>query len=58
MSIPVRYAAQMEFYGGRHISRWRPLVQRRLAIPQLLTAGVLPSPQRVLLLSSLLTSAA
>jgi hypothetical protein len=27
MSIPVPYAAQLEFHGGRHITRRRPLIQ-------------------------------
>jgi hypothetical protein len=58
MSISVPYAAQPEFHGGRHITEWRPLIQWRLAIPQLMIAGVLRSLQQVLPLISLLTSAA
>ena len=36
MSAP--YPAQVEFEADRHITRWRPLVQWILAIPQLLIA--------------------
>ena len=58
MSIPVPYAAPPEFRSGRPVTRWRPLIQWRLAIPQLMIAGVLRSLQQVLPLISLLTSAA
>jgi hypothetical protein len=58
MSIPAPYAAQPEFHGGRPITRWRPLIQWRLATPQLMIAGVLRSLQQVLPLISVLTSAA
>jgi hypothetical protein len=58
MSIPVPYAAQPKFHGGRHITRRRPLIKWRLAISQLMIAGVVRSLQQVPLLISLLTSAA
>jgi hypothetical protein len=53
MSVP--YAAQVEFHGDLHITRWRPLVQWLLAIPQLMIASALRSLREVLILISLFT---
>jgi hypothetical protein len=55
MSMSSAYAAQVEFHADRHISRWRPLVQWLLAIPQLMIAQVLRSLRGVLTLISLFT---
>jgi Domain of unknown function (DUF4389) len=55
MSMSVPYAAQLEFHGERRITRWRPLVQWLLAIPQLLIANVLRSLRGILILISLFT---
>ncbi len=49
------YPAQVEFHGDRHITRWHPLVQWLLAIPQLMIASSLRSLRQVLLLISLFT---
>ena len=55
MSMPVPFPAQVDFHGDRHITRWRPLVQWLLAIPQLLVASALRSLRQVLILISLFT---
>jgi Domain of unknown function (DUF4389) len=55
MSIASAYPAQVEFHGDRHITRWRPLVQWLLAIPQLMIASALRSLRQVLTLISLFT---
>jgi hypothetical protein len=55
MSVAFPYPAQVEFHGDRHITRWRPLVQWLLAIPQLMIASVLRSLRQVLTLISLFT---
>ncbi len=55
MSVSVPYPAQVEFHGERHITRWRPLVQWLLAIPQLAIASALRSLREVLTLISLFT---
>lgn len=55
MSMPVPYAARLEFHGGNHIARWRPLAQWLLAIPQLMIASALRSLRQVLILISLFT---
>ena len=49
------YPAQLEFRADREISRWRPLVQWLLAIPQLLVVEVLGTLRNVLTLISLFT---
>jgi hypothetical protein len=49
------YPAQLEFHGDRTITRWRPLVQWLLAIPQLMVAQVLSTLRNVLTLISLFT---
>ena len=55
MSAPIPYAARLEFHGGHHIARWRPLAQWLLAIPQLMIASALRSLRQVLILISLFT---
>ena len=55
MSMSVPYPAQLGFEGDRHITRWRPLVQWLLAIPQLLIANALRTLRQVLTLISLFT---
>jgi len=55
MSAPIPYAARLEFHGGHHIARWRPLAQWLLAIPQLAIASALRSLRGVLILISLFT---
>ncbi|MCU1496280.1 MAG: hypothetical protein JWM47_233 [Acidimicrobiales bacterium] len=55
MSIALPYPAQLEFDGDRHITRWRPLVQWLLAIPQLMVVQALNSLRQVLTLISLFT---
>lgn len=55
MSMSTPYPAQLEFHADRHITRWRPLVQWLLAIPQLLIANALSSLRSVLTLISLFT---
>jgi Domain of unknown function (DUF4389) len=47
--------AQLEFRADREITRWRPLVQWLLAIPQLLVVNVLSTLRNVLTLISLFT---
>src|SRR3954463_3199529 len=42
------YPAQLSFEGDRHITRWRPLVQWLLAIPQLLIANALRTLRQIL----------
>ncbi len=55
MSVNVPYPAQLEFQGDQRITRWRPLVQWLLALPQLLIASALRSLRQVLILISLFT---
>src|SRR3954454_116816 len=55
MSIDTPYPAQLAFDDGRHITRWRPLVQWLLAIPHLMVARVLNMLRSVLTLISLFT---
>jgi hypothetical protein len=55
MSTSIPYPAQLEFHGDRHITRWRPLVQWLLAVPQLMIAGALSSLRSVLTLVSFFT---
>jgi uncharacterized protein DUF4389 len=55
MSGAVAYPARLDFHGGTHISRWRPLAQWLLAIPQLMIASALRSLRQVLILISLFT---
>jgi hypothetical protein len=55
MSIATPYPAQLEFDADRQITRWRPLIQWLLAIPQLLVAQALSSLRSVLTLISLFT---
>jgi hypothetical protein len=55
MSMFVPYPAQVEFHGDRHITRWKPLVQWLLAIPQVMVASALRSLREVLILISLFT---
>jgi hypothetical protein len=53
--MPVPYAAQLPFHGGRRITRRRPVVRWLLAISQLRIAYALRSLRQVLLLISLFT---
>jgi len=53
--MPVAHPARVEFDADRHITRWRPLVQWLLAIPQLMVAQALRSLRFVLTLISLFT---
>lgn len=53
--MPVPYAAQLEFHADRHITRWKPLVQWALAIPQLWIASLLRSLRLLLIVISLFT---
>ena len=55
MSQLIPYPAHVEFHGERHITRWRPLVQWFLAIPQMVIASVLRSLRQVLTFISLFT---
>jgi hypothetical protein len=55
MSASVPYPAQVEFHGDRQITRWRPLVQWLLAIPQLAIASALRTLRQVLTLISFFT---
>jgi hypothetical protein len=57
MSLPVAspYPFQLDFHAGRHITRWRPLVQWLLAIPHLMIAYALRSLRQVLTLISFFT---
>jgi hypothetical protein len=49
------YPAQLEFHADRRITRWRPLVQWLLAVPQLLIAQALRTLRSVLTLICLFT---
>ena len=40
MSIAHPYAGQLDFHGGRNITRWRPAIQWPLAILQLVIVSV------------------
>jgi glycosyltransferase involved in cell wall biosynthesis len=55
MSVSVPYPAQGDFHGDLHITRWRPLVQWRLAIPHLAVAYALRALRQVLTIISLFT---
>jgi hypothetical protein len=55
VSIPHPYPARLEFRGDTQITRWRPLVQWLLAIPQLMVAQILNTLRNVLTLFSLFT---
>ena len=55
MTTSMAYPAQIEFHADRHITRWRPLVQWLLAVPQLLIARALSSLRSVLTLISFFT---
>jgi len=52
MSMSTPYPAQIEFHADRQITRWRPLVQWLLAVPQLLIARALSTLRAVLTLIS------
>ena len=53
MAASIPYPAQVEFHGDTHITRWRPLIQWLLAIPQLVVASALRTVRQVLILISL-----
>jgi ABC-type uncharacterized transport system YnjBCD permease subunit len=55
LPVPAPYPLQLDFQAGRHITRWRPLVQWLLAIPHLMIAYALRSLRQVLTLISLFT---
>jgi hypothetical protein len=55
MSLATPYPAQVELHADGHITRWRPLIQWLLAVPQLIVANVLSSLRGVLTLISLFT---
>ena len=55
MSTATPYPAQLGFEGGRHIARWRPLIQWLLAIPHLLIASALVALRSVLTLVTFFT---
>lgn len=55
MSLPASYPAHLEFQADYQISRWRPLYQWVLAIPQLMVAGALGSLRNALTVISLVT---
>ena len=55
MAISAPYPLQLEFRADTHITRWRPLVQWLLAVPQLMIANALRSLRQVLTLISLFT---
>ena len=55
MSTASSYPTQLGFEGGRHIARWRPLVQWLLAVPQLLIAAALGQVRNLLTLISVFT---
>jgi hypothetical protein len=55
MSIATPYPAQLAFDADRSITRWRPLVQWLLAVPQLMVAQALNNLRNVLTLISLFT---
>src|ERR1039458_3588024 len=53
MSTSASYPLQLEFQADRHITRWRPLVQRLLAIPHLMIVWAMRSLRQILTLISL-----
>lgn len=55
MSVSAPYPLQLEFHAETRITRWRPLVQWLLAVPQLMIAQALRSLRGVLTLISLFT---
>lgn len=55
LSMSTPYPAQVLFSGDRTITRWRPLVQWILAVPQLMIASALRSLREVLTLISFFT---
>jgi Domain of unknown function (DUF4389) len=55
MSLATTYPAQLDFRGDREITRWRPLVQWFLAIPQLFIAYALSMLRNVLTLIAFFT---
>jgi len=55
MSMSAPYPAQLEFHGDNRITRWRPLVQWLLVIPQFMIANALRLLRQVLILISLFT---
>ncbi|TML40979.1 MAG: DUF4389 domain-containing protein [Actinobacteria bacterium] len=55
MAISAPYPLQLDFQADTHITRWRPLVQWLLAVPQLMIANALRSLRQVLTLISLFT---
>lgn len=55
MSTFAPFPAQLDFHNDRHVTRWRPLVQWLLAVPQLMIASALRSLRQVLILISLFT---
>ena len=55
MAASIPYPAQVDFHGDAHITRWRPLVQWLLAIPQLVVASALRTVRQILILFSLFT---
>jgi hypothetical protein len=55
MSIATPYPAQLEFHADPHISRWRPLIQWLLAVPQLMVARALGTLRGILTLISFFT---
>jgi hypothetical protein len=55
VSMSTPYPARLEFHADRNITRWRPLVQWLLAVPQLLIARALSSLRSVLTLISFFT---
>ena len=55
MSLSAPYPLQLDFHADPHITRWRPLVQWLLAVPQLMIAYVLRALRQVLTLISFFT---
>ncbi len=55
MSLSAPYPLQLDFHADPHITRWRPLVQWLLAVPQLMIAYVLRAFRQVLTLISFFT---
>jgi hypothetical protein len=55
MSIATPYPTQLEFHADPHISRWRPLIQWLLAVPQLMVARALGTLRGILTLISFFT---
>ena len=55
MSLSAPYPLQLEFHAEPHITRWRPLVQWLLAVPQLMIAYALRTFRQVLTLISFFT---